>query len=112
MLFNASKGKLVREIRTDAGAPEKSEELRLGCAQRHQVDVLPVPPKAQHLNPVERLIETIDNKVDAIVASARQGSTLTDALWHSAFVTALKSSDTQIRPKLSSDQDTMGAVLR
>jgi hypothetical protein len=97
-VFNNSKGKIVREIRTDAGTPESSGELKTECAKLYQIQVIPVPPKAQHLNPVERLIETIDDKVDAIVASARQGSTLTDALWYPAFVTALRSSDTQIRP--------------
>ena len=96
-VFTKARGKIVKEIRTDAGPPEMSEAFRVGCARR-QIEVSPAPPKAQHLNPVERLIETVDNKVDAIIASARQGSTLTDALWYSAFVIALRSSDTQIRP--------------
>ena len=96
-IFTKARGRVVREVRTDAGKPETSKAFREGCAKR-DILVLPVPPKAQHLNPVERLIETVDNKVDAIVATARQGSTLTDAIWYSAFVIALRSSDTQIRP--------------
>ena len=97
-IFMHSKGKKVKELRTDAGSPEKSEEFRVICANKYDIEVNPVPPKAQHMNPVERLIETVDNKVDAIIAEALQGSSLTDAIWYSAYVIALRSLDTQIRP--------------
>jgi len=65
----------------------------------------PAPPKGQYLNTVESLIEVWDDKMDAITATARQGSTLTDAIWYSAAVISLLSLDTQIRPTYSTTSD-------
>jgi hypothetical protein len=76
--------KKMKEIRTDAGTPETSEDFRIKCSDQYQIRVAPAPPKAQYLNPVERLIETVDNKVDAVIAEELQGSSLTDAIWYSA----------------------------
>jgi len=91
-------GKKVKEIRTDAGKPETSEDFRVKCSDKYQIHVSPAEPRARYKNIVERLIETVGNKTDAVIAEALQGSSLTDAIWYSAYVTVLRSMDTQIRP--------------
>ena len=84
----------------DAGKINISADVRKYLEKKH-ILIQPAPPKAQYLNPVERFIEVWDDKMAAIIATGRQGSTLTDAVWYSAAVITCLSLDTQIRPTYS-----------
>ena len=90
----------IKTLVMDAGKINTSAEVRKYLEKKH-ILIQPTPPKAQYLNTVERYIEVWDDKMAAIIATARQGSTLTDAVWYSAAVTAFISLDTQLRPTYS-----------
>jgi hypothetical protein len=84
----------------DAGKINVSADVMTYCNER-SIQITPAPPKAQFQNPVERYIEVWDDKMDAIISTARQGSTLTDAVWYPAALISFTSLDTQLRPTFS-----------
>ena len=95
-----SRRKRVTTLIVDAGKINISASVREYCADKN-ILIEQVPPKEQYLNPVERLIEVWQDKTNAIIATARLGSTLTEKVWYSAAVISLLSLDTQIRPTFS-----------
>jgi hypothetical protein len=105
--YCSARDKKVKTLVVDAGKINISADVRKYLEKKHII-IQPAPPKAQYLNPVERFIEVWDDKMAAIIATGRQGSTLTDAVWYSAAVIACLSLDTQIRPShLQPDNDSI-----
>ena len=100
-------GKKVKEIRTDAGKPETSEDFRIKCSEQYQIHVSPAEPRAQYKNPVERLIETVDNKKDAVIGTQPTTRELTDRC---DMVLSLRDSTEELgyqQTRLSSNQEAI-----
>jgi hypothetical protein len=68
-----SRGYQVERYVVDAGKVESSREFIDGVLP---IAVDPVPPKSQHMNLVERSVQTIDNKTNAVLSQAVTGGTL------------------------------------
>ena len=62
--FVSARGFKMERVIVDAGSVENSDEISKGCAKL-VIAIDPVPPKSQHMNKVERSVQTIDNKKNA-----------------------------------------------
>lgn len=92
--FVTSRGYQVERYVVDAGKVESSREFIDGVLP---IAVDPVPPKSQHMNLVERSVQTIDNKTNAVLSQAVTGGTLGDSAWFSSLKIVALSLNTQVR---------------
>jgi hypothetical protein len=95
--FVKSRGYRVERFVVDAGKVEASDVFVSGCNDSLSIAVDPVPPKSQHMNLVERSVQTIDNKTNAVLAQAVSGGTLGDNAWFSSLKIVVLSLITQVR---------------
>lgn len=93
--FVSSRGYNIERFVVDAGKVETSAQVTDGCAKMN-IAIDPVPPKSQHMNKVERSIQTVDNKKNAVLAEAIMGGTIGESGWFSALSIVIMSFITQV----------------
>jgi hypothetical protein len=93
--FVSARGFKMERVIVDAGSVENSDEISKGCAKL-VIAIDPVPPKSQHMNKVERSVQTIDNKKNAVLAEAMMGGTVGQNAWFSAISIVVMSLNTQV----------------
>ena len=83
-------GHYIKEMVSDAGSVEKSTDVKKTCSDLG-FNMVPLPSDMQHLNIVERSIQSIDDKINPTIAAAIAGCPLGDNLWFSALMNVVKS---------------------
>jgi hypothetical protein len=74
---------------------ENLQEVREAVAKEHNIQLLAISPKSQNENSIERDVQTFEDKQNATMASAIQGSTLGDNIWFSALIVVIHSLNCQ-----------------